>query len=98
MPRDFKEQPKDLWLLDRGCNNHMICNKDLLSCIDSSISSDITLGNYSLVKFQGKGTLPILTKQNVKKDIKNVYNVLELKHNLLSAEQLIEHGYKALFE
>ena len=76
----------------------MIGNKDLLSCIDSSISSDITLGNYSLVKFQGKGTIPILTKQNVKKDINNVYHVPDLKHNLLSVGQLIEHGYKVLFE
>jgi hypothetical protein len=76
----------------------MIGNKDLLSCIDYSISSDITLGNYSLVKVQGKGIVPILTKQNEKKDIKNVYHVLDLKHNMLSVGQLIEHGYKVLFE
>jgi hypothetical protein len=93
-----EEQPKDLWLLDSGCSNHMTGNKDLLSCIDSLISSDITLGNNSLVKVQGKGTVPILTKQNVKKDINNVYHVLDLKHNLLSVGQLIEHGYKVLFE
>jgi hypothetical protein len=49
-----EQQPKDLWLLDSGCNNHMTGNKDLLSCIDSSISSDITLGNDYLVKVQGK--------------------------------------------
>jgi hypothetical protein len=76
----------------------MTGNKDLLSCIDSSISSNITLGNDSLVKVQGKGTVPILTKQNVKKDINNVYHVLDLKHNLLSVGQLIKHGYKVLFE
>jgi hypothetical protein len=93
-----EQQPKDLWLLDSGCSNHMTGNKDLLSCIDSSISSDITLGNDYLVKVQGKGTVPILTKQNVKKDINNVYHVPDLKHNLLSVGQLIEHGYKVLFE
>jgi hypothetical protein len=59
---------------------------------------DITLGNDYLVKFQGKGTVPILTKHNVKKDINNVYHVPDLKHNLLSVGQLIEHGYKVLFE
>jgi hypothetical protein len=93
-----EEQHKDLWLLDSGWNNHMTSNKYLLSCIDSSIASDITLGNDSLVKFQGKGTVPIFTKQNVKKYINNVYNVPVLKHNLLSVGQLIEHGYKVLFE
>jgi hypothetical protein len=79
-----EQQPKDLWLMDSGCNNHMTGNKELLSCIDSSISFDITLGNDYLVKVQGKGTVPILTKQNVKKDINNVYHVLYLKDNLLS--------------
>jgi hypothetical protein len=67
----------------------MTGKKDLLSYIDSSIFYDITLGNDSLVKFQGKGTLLILTKQNVKKDINNVYHVPNLKHNLLSVGQLI---------
>jgi hypothetical protein len=47
----------------------MTGNKELLSCIDSSISYNITLENDYLVKVQGKGTVPILTKQNVKKDI-----------------------------
>jgi hypothetical protein len=75
----------------------MIGNKDLLSCIDSSISSDITLRNDNLVKVQGKGTVPILTKQNVKKDINNVYHVTDLKHNFLSVVHHIEHGYKVLF-
>jgi hypothetical protein len=62
----------------------MTGNKYLLSCIDSSISSDITLGNDSLLKVQGKGIVPILTKQNVTKYINNVYHVPYLKHNLLS--------------
>jgi hypothetical protein len=57
-----EEQHKELWLLDSGCIDHTTSNIDLLSCIDSSISSDITLGDDSLVKFQGKGTVPILTK------------------------------------
>jgi hypothetical protein len=93
-----EQQPKDLWWLDSGCSNHMTGNKDLLSCIDSSLSSNITLGNDSLVKVQGKGIVPILTKQNVNKDINNVYHVSYLKHNLLSVGKLIEHDYKVLFE
>jgi hypothetical protein len=93
-----EQQPKDLLLLDNGCSNHMTGNNKLLPCLDSSISSNITLGNDHLVKVQGKGIVPILTKQNVKKDISNVYHVPELKHNLLSVGQLIEKGYKVLFE
>ena len=76
----------------------MTSNKDLLSCMEFSILSDITLGDDSLVQVQGKGTVPILTKQNLRKDIHNVYHVPYLTHNLLSVGQLIEHGYKLLFE
>jgi hypothetical protein len=76
----------------------MTGNGELLSNIDSSISSNITLGNDYLVKVQGRGTVPILTKRNVNKDISNVYHVPDLKHNLLSVGQLIEKGYKVLFE
>jgi hypothetical protein len=76
----------------------MTGNRELLSNIDSSISCNITLGNDYLVKVQGRGTVPILTKQNVKKDICNVYHVPDLKHKLLSVGKLIEKGYKVLFE
>ena len=73
-------------------------NKYLLSCIDSSISFDITLGDDSLVKVQGKRIVPILTKQDVKKDINDVYHILDLKHNLLSGGKLVKNGYKVIFE
>jgi hypothetical protein len=76
----------------------MTGNKYLLSYIDSSFSSDITLGDDSLVKVQGKRTVPILTKQDVKKDRNGVYHVLDLKHNLLSGGQLVKNGYKVIFE
>jgi hypothetical protein len=35
----------DLWLLDSGCNNHMTCNKYLFSSLDSSVTSQIKLGD-----------------------------------------------------
>jgi hypothetical protein len=76
----------------------MAGKKKIFSCISSSLSLDITLGDDSLVKFQGKGTLPIFTKHDVKKDIHDVYHVPNMKHNLLSVGQLIEHGYKVIFE
>jgi hypothetical protein len=56
---------KDLLLLDSGWNNHMTCNKDLISYMDSSIKSDITLGDDSQVKYPGKGIVFVLSKQNI---------------------------------
>lgn len=89
---------KDLWLLDSGCSNHMTGNKDLISCIDTSTNSEITLGDDSRVKAQGKGIVPILTKQNQRKEIHDVYYVPNLKHNLISVGQLMEHGYDIIFK
>jgi sarcosine oxidase delta subunit len=89
---------KDLWLLDSGCNNHMTGNKDLISCMDTSIKSEITLGDDSQVKSLGKGIVYVLSKQNQKKDIHDVYYVPNLKHNLISVGQLMEHGYDVLFK
>jgi hypothetical protein len=44
---------KELWLLDSGCNNHMIGNKELISSIDTSIKFEITLDDDSQVKSLG---------------------------------------------
>ena len=92
------KQSEDLWLLDSGCSNHMTSNKRLLSSLDASITSEITLGDRTSIKAEGKGIVPILTKQNQNKYIPDVYYVSQLKHNLLSVGQLMEHGYDVLFQ
>jgi hypothetical protein len=40
-----------------GCSNHMIGNKEMISSIDTSIKSEITLGDDSQVKALGKGSV-----------------------------------------
>jgi hypothetical protein len=76
----------------------MTGNKELISSIDTSIKSEITLGDDSQVKALGKGIVYVLTKQDQKKDIHDVYYVPNLKHNLISVGQLMEHGYDVLFK
>jgi hypothetical protein len=88
----------DLWLLDSGCNNHMTSNKDLFSNLDNSVTSQIKLGDDYQKKVLGKGVIYILTKQDEKKDIHDVYYVPGLRHNMMSVGQMNEHGYKVIFE
>ena len=78
------KQSADIWLLDSGCSNHMTGNKNLLSSLDASITSEITLGDCTSIEAEGKGIVPILIKQNKKKYIPDVYYVPRLKQNLLS--------------
>jgi hypothetical protein len=89
---------KDLWLLDRGYKNHMIGNKYLIFSMDTSVNSEITLGDVSQVKSKGKGIVSVLSKKNQKKDIHDVYYVPILKQNMINVGKLMEHGCNVLFK
>ena len=87
----------DLWLLDSGCNNHMTGNKSLFSSLDSSVVTNIKLGDEFLVPAKGKGTIPVLTMQNEKKFIHEVFYVPHLNVNLISIGQLLQNPYNVRF-
>ena len=74
----------DLWLLGSGCKNHMIGNKSLFSSLDSSIVTNIKLGDDFLVPAKGKGTI-------------HVFYVLHLNANLISIGQLLQNQYDLIF-
>ena len=40
-----QESSKYIWFLDSACSNHMTGNKELLSSLDTSIQSEVKLGN-----------------------------------------------------
>ena len=78
------ESANDVWFLDSGCSNHMTGNKDLFSSIDTSIQSEVKLGNDCKVTVNGKGVVPVYTKKNEKRNMNDVYFVSGLKCNLIS--------------
>jgi transposase InsO family protein len=88
---------KDRWLLDSGCSNHMTGNKKFFSSIDCSATTEIKLGDHTPVPAEGKGLVPVLTKQNQRKVIEDVFYVPNLKVNLLSVGQLMQNGYDVQF-
>ncbi|KAL6327560.1 hypothetical protein AAG906_021850 [Vitis piasezkii] len=81
------EQKNNVWFLDSGCTNHMTGNKNIFLDMDTTINSQVKMGNGDLVNVKGKGTY-----------IRDVLLVLALEQNLLSVGQLVEHGYKLNFE
>lgn len=80
---------KDLWLMDNGYNNPMTGNKNIISYLDAFITSKITRGDWSCIKSEGKGIVPILTKKNKHKYTHHVYYVPHLKHNFITVGQLM---------
>ena len=87
-----------MWLLDRGCNNHTINNKNLVANLDQFVKTEVKLGTDKTVEVDGKGVVNILTKQGETKEISELYYVPILKHNLLSVGQLTQKGYKVIFQ
>lgn len=75
----------------------MTHNKDLLEELSSASSSKVRVGNRNYIVVKGKGTIAISTCWCAKFNFDVLY-VLEIDQNLVSVWQLIERGYKILFQ
>ncbi|KAM1349820.1 hypothetical protein EV1_003830 [Malus domestica] len=90
------QEEAKVWFVDSGCSNHMTANKNILHNVDTTNLTRVKMGNGQLVDTLGRGTIAVHTK-NGKMFIKDVMLVPDLKQNLLSLGQLIEHGYYLYF-
>jgi hypothetical protein len=75
----------------------MTHNKELFKELSDASSSKVRVGNGNYIAVKGKGTIGISTYSGTK-FISDVLYVPEIDQNLLSVGQLIERGYKVLFE
>jgi len=85
------------WLIDSGCTNHMTYDRELFKDLDETTISKFRIGNDTLIEVKGKGTVAIESLSGLKL-ISDVLYVPEINRNLLSVTQLLEKGYKVLFE
>ena len=84
------------WLINNGCLNHMMHNKSLFKEWCEITLSIVRVGNGKYIVVKGKGTIAILTYHGTK-SITNVLYVHDIDQNLLSVGQMVEKGYKVLF-
>jgi len=75
----------------------MTYDKELFKELDKIITSKFIIGNGKCIVFKGKGIVAIECCSGTK-IITNVLYVPEINQNLLSVGQLLEKGYKVLFE
>ncbi|KAL6321416.1 hypothetical protein AAG906_016515 [Vitis piasezkii] len=47
-------QKNNVWFLDNGCTNHMTGNKNIFLDTDTTINSQVKMGNGDLVNVKGK--------------------------------------------
>ncbi|KAJ8639362.1 hypothetical protein MRB53_016056 [Persea americana] len=88
---------KESWLIDSGCTSHMTYNQELSKELDKTAISKVKIGNGAYLAVKGKGTVAIEVHTGLKL-ISNVLYVPDINQNLLSVGQLLEKGYKVLFE
>ena len=88
--------PTSCWLIDSGCSNNMTHNKSLFKEWCEITSSKVRVGDGKHIAVKGKCTIAIPTSHGTKL-ITDVLYVPDIDQNLLSVGQLVEKGYKVLF-
>ncbi|XP_048140232.1 uncharacterized protein LOC125316265 [Rhodamnia argentea] len=89
--------PCESWLVDSGCTNHMTSDEKLFIDLDKSLKSRVRIGNGEYLEVKGKGTVAIESCEGTKL-VSDVMYVHEIDRNLLSVGQLVEKGFKVIFE
>ncbi|KAI5385820.1 hypothetical protein KIW84_072432 [Lathyrus oleraceus] len=88
----------NVWYLDSGASNHMCGHKHLFKEMRKIEDGNVSFGDASKVKVEGKGTIRYLQKNGLIGSIQDVYYVPNLKTNVLSLGQLTEKGYSILMK
>lgn len=91
------EKKEDVWYVDSGCSNHMMEDASIFYKLDTTTTTQITMGNSAVVKSKGKETIAVASKKG-RMLIHDVLLVPDLAQNLRSVGQLIEHGHVVHFE
>ena len=75
----------------------MTCDEKFLKDLDRSLKSKVRIGNGEYLKVKGKGTVTIESYVGTKL-ISDVLFAPAIDQNLLSVGQLVEKGFKVMFE
>jgi hypothetical protein len=77
------EKKDDVWYVDSGCSNHMARDESMFCKLDTTVTTQITMGNGAIVKSKRKGTIAVVSKKD-RMLIHDVLLVPYLIQNLLS--------------
>ncbi|RDX79370.1 hypothetical protein CR513_40214, partial [Mucuna pruriens] len=92
-----RSSSSESWLIDSDYTNHMTYDRELFKCLDNTEVKQVRIENGEQIPVKGKGSIAI-TSHIGTKTLFNVLYVLEINQNLLSVGQLLEKGFKVIFE
>jgi len=82
--KEINTNNDNVWYLDSGASNHMCGHKHLFKEMEKIEDGNVSFGDASKVKVEGKGTICYLQKDGLIGSIQDVYYVPDLKTNILS--------------
>lgn len=95
---DIKYLHENIWLVNRGCSNHMTRMKDLFTNLDETEKMRMNLGDDKETQVTEKGTVALKVSSSNVRFLNDVQYVPTLAHNLLSVGQLLSSGYNVTFQ
>ena len=91
------KESSESWLIDSRCTNHMTYDKEFFEELRDIEVKRVRIGNGEHLEVKRKGTIAITSYEGTK-FISDVLFVPKIDQNLLSVGQLLDKGYKVLFE
>jgi hypothetical protein len=85
------------WWFDSSATVH-VCNEQFKTYIITTDGEEVLMGNHNSVEVQGKGIVEMMLTSGKKLILTNVFHVLEIKKNLVSANLLCKNGMRAVIE
>ena len=87
------------WWYDSGATIHVCNNKTLFKeYVEAANGIEVIMGNHNTAKVLGTRTVELKLSSGKKLVLTNVYHVLDIKKNLVSASLLSKNGVKAVLE
>ncbi|XP_056690200.1 uncharacterized protein [Spinacia oleracea] len=85
--------PKEGWILDSGCSQHICCRKERFTSYKQSDGLCVTLPNGEEAKVEGIGEVEIKTHDRKTRKLREVRYISRLDRNLISLGRLDDLGY-----
>ena len=85
-----------VWYLDTSARNYMIVNKFFFQKNDENHKGKVRFDDGSTIRYEGKGDILVIFKNNEEMVITNVLYLLDLGTNILSLRALDDQGCRTL--
>lgn len=82
------------WIMDTGCSYHMTHKKEWFEDLDENADGAVRMGNKTVSKVKGVGTIRIKNEDGLTVLLTNVRYIPDMDRNLLSLGTFEKAGYK----